>query len=62
MFGQLRIRLTGIEPAMSCEAVPTLNRYWVGGPTLCVPGPLFRRLSAVVVEGIGLQVEDILVS
>ena len=37
MLGQRRIRLTGIEPGMGCEAGPTLNRYWVGRPTLCVP-------------------------
>ena len=33
MLGQRRIRLTCIEPAMGCDAGPTLNRYWVG--TLC---------------------------
>ena len=33
MLGQRRIRLTAIKTAMSCEADPTLNRYWVG--TLC---------------------------
>ena len=38
MFGQRRIRLTGIETAMGCDAGPTLNRYWMGRPTLCVPG------------------------
>ena len=27
MLGQLRIRLTSIEPAMSCDAGPTLNRH-----------------------------------
>ena len=37
MLGQRRIRLTGIETAMSCNAGPTLNRYLVGRPTLCAP-------------------------
>ena len=37
MLGQRRIRLTGIEPAMGCDAGPEMNRYWVGRPTLCVP-------------------------
>ena len=44
MLGQRRIRLTAIEPAMGCEAGPTLSRYWVGRPTLCVPGTSSRRL------------------
>ena len=66
MFGQRRIRLTSIEPAMGCDAGPTLNRYWVGRPSLCVPGTEVHRidaytdLSAMVMEGIGLHVEDIL--
>ena len=38
MLGQDQIRLTGIEPTMGCDAGSTLNRYLVGGPTLCVPG------------------------
>ena len=38
MLGQRRIRLTSNKPAMGCDAGPTLNRYWVGRPTLCV-GP-----------------------
>ena len=38
MLGQRRIRLTCIEPAMGCDAGPTLNQYWVGRPRLCVPG------------------------
>ena len=38
MLGQRRIRLTGIEPSMGCDAGPTLDRYWVGRSTLCVPG------------------------
>ena len=25
-----------IEPAMGCDAGPTLNPYWVGRPTSCV--------------------------
>ena len=64
MLGQRRIRLTGIEPAMGCDAGPTLHRYWVGRPTLCVPGTSYRPVHcpAMVVEGIGLHVEDIHVS
>ena len=44
MLGQRRIRLTGIESAMGCDAGPTLNRYWVGRPTLCVSGTSYRRV------------------
>ena len=44
MLGQRRIRLTGIEPTMSCDADPTLHRYWVGRPTLCVRGTSYRRV------------------
>ena len=36
VLGQRRRRLTGIEPAMSCDAGPTLNRNWVGRPTSAV--------------------------
>ena len=32
MLGQRRIRLTGIEPAMGCDAGPALNGYRVGRP------------------------------
>ena len=32
-LGKLRRQFTGIEPAMGCDAHPTLNRNWVGGPT-----------------------------
>ena len=35
---RLTRRLTGIKPAMGCDAGPTLNRYWVGRPTSCVRG------------------------
>ena len=42
MLGQRRVRLTSIEPAMGCDAGTTLNRCWVGGPTLCVPGTWYR--------------------
>ena len=48
--------------SMGCDTGPTLNRYWVGRPTLCVPGTLldaYTDLSAMVVEGIGLYFEDI---
>ena len=65
MLGQRRIRLTGIEPAMGCDAGPTSNRYWVGRPTLLYQVhriDAYTDLSAMVVEEIGLHVEDILVS
>ena len=65
MLGQRRIRLTGIKPAMGCDAGPTLKRYWVSRPKLCVPGTsidAYTDLSAMVVEGIDLHVEDTLVS
>ena len=42
MLGQCRIRLNGINPAIGCDAGPTLNWYWVGRPTLYVPGTLYR--------------------
>ena len=45
MLGQRRIRLTGIEPAMDCYVGPTLKRYWVGRPTLCVPGISYAQLD-----------------
>ena len=40
MLGQRRIAYDwrSNEPAMGCDADPTLNRYWVGRPTFCVPG------------------------
>ena len=41
MLGQRQIRLTGMEAAMSCDAGPTLNRYWVDKTTLFVPGTSF---------------------
>ena len=42
--GPVRIRLTGIEPAVGCDAVQQLNRYWEGRPTLCVPGTSYRHV------------------
>ena len=36
VLGQRRRRLTGIEPAMGCDAGPTLNRNLVGRPTSSV--------------------------
>ena len=36
VLGQRRRRLTGIEPAMDCDAGPTLNRDLVGRPTSSV--------------------------
>ena len=38
VLGQRRRRLTGIEPAMGCNAGPTLNLNLVGRPTSSVPG------------------------
>ena len=37
-FGQRCRRLTDTEPAMGCNAGPTLNRNWVGRPTWRVRG------------------------
>ena len=37
-LGRRRRRLTGIEPAMGCNAGPTLNRNLVGAPTSSVRG------------------------
>ena len=62
-LSQRRVQLTGIETAIGCDARSTLNRYWVGGPTLCVRGTCtdaacieaYTDLSAIVVEGIGLN-------
>ena len=56
MLGQRPMWLTGIEPAMGCDAGPILNRYCVGRLTLCVPRTLFWRVHwpAMVVEGIGI--------
>ena len=44
MLSRRRIRLTGIETAMGYAAGLTLNRYWVGKPTLFVPGTSYRRV------------------
>ena len=30
--------------AMGYNAGPTLNRYWVGRPTMCVPGTSYRSV------------------
>ena len=38
VLGQRRRRLAGIEPAMGCNAGPTLNRNLVGRPTSSVRG------------------------
>ena len=58
-----RRRLTGIEPAMGCDAGPTLNRNLVGRPTSSVRGTSYVVLNecwpapAIMVKGI--HVEDI---
>ena len=51
MLGQVRIRLTGIEPAMGCKDGLTLNRYWVGRPKLCVSGTSHRRVHRLISDG-----------
>ena len=38
-------QLTGIEPAMGGDADLTLNRNWLGGPTLCVRGTSWRHAA-----------------
>ena len=38
VLGQRRRKLTSIEPAMVCDADPTLHRNWVGRLTWCVRG------------------------
>ena len=38
VLSQRSRRLTGIEPAMGCNAGPTLNRNLVGRPASCVSG------------------------
>ena len=38
---------TSIEPAMGCDAGPTLNRYWVGRPTLCVRDTSYKTRMAM---------------
>ena len=62
MLGLRQIRLTGIERAMGCDAVPTSSRYWEVG-LYCVYQvhriDAYIDLSTVVVEGIGLHVDDI---
>ena len=64
VFGQRRRRLTGIEPAMGCDAGPTLNRNLMGRHTSAVYEVHRRQVldecwpaPAMVVEGI--HVEDI---
>ena len=53
MLGQCLIRLTGTKPAMGSGAGPTSNRYWVGRPTLCVPGTSHRRVHWLISDGGG---------
>ena len=50
MLGQRRIRLTGIKPAMGCDAGPTLNRYWVRRTTLYLPGTSYRLVHWPISE------------
>ena len=59
VLGQHRKRLTGIEPAIGCDAGPTLNRHLVGRSTSSVRGTSYRQVlnecwpaPAMVVEGI----------
>ena len=44
VLGLRRRRLTGIEPAMGCNAGPTLSRNLVGRPTASVPGRHRRQV------------------
>ena len=56
MLGLRRIRLTGIEPGMGCDAGLKLNRYWVGRPTLCVhPIDAYTDLSVNVTVRSGVK-------
>ena len=48
--GLARIRLTGIEPAMGCDAGPALNRYCVGRPTLCVQSTWYWFVNCLISE------------
>ena len=63
VLGQRRRRLSSIEPAMGCDAGPTLSRDLVGSPVYEVHrGQVLNECwpaLAMVVEGIGLHVEDI---
>ena len=58
VLGQRRKRLTGIEPAMGCDAGPTVNWNLVGRPTSSVEVNCRQVLHerwpapAMVVEGI----------
>ena len=61
MLGQRRIRLTGIEPVMGCD-IETVLGGWAYIVCTRYIAYAYTDLSAVVVEGIGLHVEDILVS
>ena len=71
MLAQRRRRWLNIEPAMGCNAGPTLNLAqhrtgigWVGLNCVFQVHRIdaYSDLSAMVVEGIGLHIEDILVS
>ena len=44
-LGQRFRRLTGIEPAMGCNAGPTLNRNLVGRPTSSVRGTSYASIE-----------------
>ena len=46
VLGQHRRRLTGIEPAMGCDAGPTLNLNWLGRLTSSVRGILDTKINA----------------
>ena len=45
VLGQRFRRLTGIEPAMGCNAGPTLNRNLVGRPTSSVRGTSYASIE-----------------
>ena len=45
VLGQRRRRLTGIEPAMGCNAGPTLTLHLVGRATSSVRGTLWPSIE-----------------
>ena len=43
--GAASLTIDRIEPTMGCDAGPTLNQNWVGRPTSCVRGTLWRHAA-----------------
>ena len=50
VLGQHRRKLTGIEPAMSCDAGPTLNWNLVGRPTSSVQDTSYASIERMLVN------------